>query len=362
MDGFGNYIPYMSQALANSHRAFREQAAIVRSIRNQFNASELGIASASAEVLESMGLTNEAAQIPDDAWRDIDATTKRVMRDDEGSVFMNDLMPLARTVNIGKTVHMYRVSNDAGIVKRSMSGQVPDEMDKVTYDFRGHPVPLFSTSYGRNWREWLGQRSEGFDGLVDDQEAHLAAMRQDMAQYVLNGDAAIVTQGFQGYGIKNHPYTQQIDLSGGGFNIDLTSVATTSDVIETFFIRDVGNIMDLNLVRAPMTIYVSPQIMRRLEMSYSNSDGFKGGSLYDFLLSRERIGAIKRTYELSGNEFFMIVPNASFIRPLVGMAVSTVAMPRVMMTDDYNFRIMAAMGLEIRADNSGKSGVFYATD
>ena len=361
MSFFKHNFPYMSRELVNGHQVFREQASIVRGLRNQHRATEEAIAAHSSELLEAMGLINQSSLIPDDVWRDIDATTKTVMRDDEGSVFVNDLMPLARTVNLGKTVHLYRVSNDAGIVKRSISGNVPDEMDKVNYSFRGHPVPMFSTSYGRDWREWLGQRSEGFDALIDDAETHGAELRQNIAQYMLDGDSSIVVQGYQGYGIKNHPMTKQIDLSGGGLNIDLTSNSTTSDDIETFFTRDVGAVMDTNLITAPMNVYVSPEIMRRFEKSYSAAGGFKGGSLYDFLLRMGRIGAIKRTYELSGNEFFMLVPNRKFIRPLIGMAAATVAIPRTQMTDSYQFRLLAAAGLEIRADQPGKSGVFYAT-
>ncbi len=38
---------------------------------------------------------------------------------------MQDLMPLAKPVNIGKLVVLNRVSGDAGVVVRSVSGQVP---------------------------------------------------------------------------------------------------------------------------------------------------------------------------------------------------------------------------------------------
>lgn len=43
------------------------------------------------------------------------------------------------------------------------------------------------------------------------------------------------------------------------------------------------------------------------------------------------------------------------------MAVNTTAMTRLHPTDNYQFLNMGAMGLEVRADFNGKSGVFYST-
>src|SRR5690606_12211634 len=148
------------------------------------------------------GVQNASAVLPRDAWLELDGITRRVMRADEGQAWMADLMPLARAVHIGKLVHLTRVSGDAGTVVRSMSGQVAVPLDKVAYDYRGTPVPIFSTGYGREWREWNTLQSENFDALSDDQEAHVAKIRRDQALYVLNGDAGITFQGYTAYGIR----------------------------------------------------------------------------------------------------------------------------------------------------------------
>lgn len=44
------------------------------------------------------------------------------------------------------------------------------------------------------------------------------------------------------------------------------------------------------------------------------------------------------------------------------MAVNTTAMARLNPTDNYQFLVMGALGIEIRGDYNGKSGVFYSTD
>lgn len=306
---------------------------------------------------------NAAAVLPRDAWLELDGITRRVMRDDEGQVYMADLMPLARPVNIGKLVHLNRVSGDAGQVVRSMSGQVPVSLDKVTYDYRGTPVPIFASGYGREWREWNTLQSENFDALSDDQEAITAEIRSNMADYVLNGDSTIVFQGYTATGIKTSPYSKVINLGPtGGANIDLDSPSTTSDAIDNFFTQTLGAMLDANLITGKVNIYVSPEIGRNLDRSYSGSSGFKGGTLLSYLLTNRRINKIEVTFKLTGNQFFGFVPRSDYIRPLVGMAVNTTAKTRLNPTDNYQFLVMGALGLEIRADINGKSGVFYTTD
>lgn len=310
-------------------------------------------------------LTNASAILPRDAWLEVDDITRRVMRNDEGSTYMADLMPLAKPINIGKLVALTRVASDsANPVIRSMGGQVPVPLDKVVYDYRGTPVPIFAGGYGREWREWNTLQSENFDDIADDQEAGTAKVRRDMAQYALNGDTTIVFQGYSGTGIRTNPLSKAINLgtAGGGANIDLTSAATTSDAIEAFINGPFGALLDNNLVARPVNLYVSPEIMRNLDRPYSGAGGFKIGSLRDALLANRRINKIEQTFELTGNQFFGFVPSAEYIRPLIGMAVNTTAKTRMNPTDNYQFLIMGAMGLEIRADFNGKSGVFYSTD
>lgn len=308
------------------------------------------------------GYHNAASILPRDAWLDMDTITRRIMRDDQGSAYMQDLMPLAKPVNIGKLVHMNRVSSGASKnVQRSISGQVPNALDKVDYDYRGAPVPIFSNAYGREWREWSTLQSENFDALADDQEEFVAHIREDMADYALDGDPTIVFQGYTAYGIRTSPYSKSINLgtATGGANIDLT--AADSDAIEAFINGAFGAMLDANLVAEGVNLYVSPEIARNLDRPYSGSAGFKVGSLRDALVANRRINKIEVTFKLKGNEFFGFVPNARYVRPLIGMAVSTTAKTRIDPTDNYQFLNMGAMGIEIRADFNGKSGVFYST-
>lgn len=345
---------YFSQNLVNSHP--RQHGAWwdeVQVVRNHFHAVEEGHAA----------IQNAAAILPRDAWLDLDGITRRVMRADEGSVWMNDLMPLAKPVNIGKLVHLNRVSSDVGDpVIRTMSGQVPVPLDKVTYDFRGTPVPIFAKGYYRNWREWNTLQSENFDALADDQEATTAKVKRNMALYVLDGDATINVGGYPAYGIRTSPLSKAINLgtAAGGAGIDLADPTTTADEIEAFVNGAFGAMLDDNYVTVGVNWYVSPEIARNLDKPYSLAGGFKPGSIRDALLANRRINKIETSFELSGNEFFWFAPNADYIRPLIGMAVATTAMARINPRDNYQFEVAGAMGIEIRADFNGRTAVGYS--
>ncbi len=340
------------QLIANHPRQHGEWWNELSVVREHFHQTEDGLAA----------IGNAAAVLPRDAWLELDGITRRVMRADEGSVWMNDLMPLAKPVNIGKLVHLNRVSSDAGRVVRSMSGQVPTTLDKVTYDYRGTPVPIFSSGYGREWREWNTLQSENFDALSDDQEAITAKVKRDNALYVLDGDASIVVEGYTAYGVRTSPLSKAINLgsAGGGANIDLTTA--TADQIDAFFSGPFGAMLDANYITGKVNLYISPEIARAWDKAYSGSAGFKEGTIMAFVAANRRINKIAVSFELSGNSFFGFVPSAEFIRPLVAMATSTVAMPRLHPRANYQFEVWNAMGIDIRADFNSRSGVFYSTD
>lgn len=305
-------------------------------------------------------VSNAASVLPRDAWIDLDNITRRVMRNDEGQTYMADLMPLAKAVHIGKLVHMNRVASDAGTVVRSMSGQSPVPLDKVSYDYRGTPVPIFSTGYGREWREWNTLQSENFDALADDQEAHTATLRRDMADYALDGDDTIVVEGYEAKGIRNHPDSKATNLGTGADGNSINLTTATADVIESFVNGGLGTVLDDNYIAGGINLYISPEIARNWDKPYSGSTGFKMGSLREALLANRRINKIEVTFKLTGNEFFGFVPNSDYIRPLVGMAANTTAKTRMNPTDNYQFLIMGAMGIDIRSDFNGRSGVFHS--
>lgn len=329
------------------------QYKFLQMLRNQADTAEKAFAP------QMIQLAGNDGRVPQDVWRDMDSQAKAIMREPFSSLTM-DLMALSKSLPIGKIVSEYRRSSDAGNTVSSISGQVPVLMDKTAYDYDGTVVPVHSTGYGREWRELAAQRSEGFDGLIDDNENHTRALRDKLANYIYNGDDSIVYKGYKAEGIKNSSKTKTRDLGASGSNINLTDPTTTGkDIIEEFKAgRDVLRIT--NNVLVPVTIYVSRSIMSNMERLLDT-----GNASNTYILEQVRrlegVAAVKEDTMLQGNEYVVVALESQFIRPIVGMATGTYAVPRTMFNDNYNFVIANAVGLEIRSDFEGRSGVLYAS-
>lgn len=324
---------------------------------------------------------NQAALLPQDAYRELDSITQRVFQNDEGRGYMMDLMPMARSLDIGKTAYVYRQASDkTGLVTRSISGQVPETISKTNYDYDGDPVPIFTTGYGREWREQRSFATEGFDAMFDDQENSVRDLNEDMAVYTLWGDTSINIRTYEGQGIATHRSTQKIDLGTSGANVNLSQVGTQSsnDEIIAFWTVAFAQELDDNYCPYVDVVWVSPQIKRRMQQPYSLSGQFKNGTLEDYILTFGRVKEFKTTYELGregngtgdynvntvdrANQFFAYVRDRQVIAPLVGMGMSNIAIPRIMPMDNVNNLVMSAMGLRVRADSNGRSKVFYASN
>lgn len=300
---------------------------------------------------------NAAAIIPQDVYREFESQTKELMRA-PNLTLMNDLMPLAKALPVGKVEHVYRKVSDSGIVVTDLEGTSPVEIDKADYTYDSTIKVVHKTGFGRSWMEMEGQRSEGFDGLVDDQANAVRLMQETIAGHIYNG-ASVTFKGVTADGIKTSSKVASVDLDASGLNVDLTSSATTGDAIRTAFISMRDTLRITNNARGPVTFYVPQAVMSNFERYFSTSDiGF--GTILTALRRLEGIADIKEDASLSGNECIGVILDSAYIRPLVGMAISTVPLVRSNPFDNYNFITWCNLGLEIKTDYDGRTGVLYA--
>lgn len=180
--------------------------------------------------------------IPKDVYQEMDNVTAERMRSDDGDTFLNDLLPLSRSINIGKLVHKFRQASDAGNAQTSMTGQIGVKMDQVEYSYDGSLIPIHDTGFSRNFREWAAMTSEGFDGLVDDQRESVATIRSHLANAFLDGNKdnqgnLIVVDAISWDGVRNDNRVAQVNLGAAGINFDFTDTTKTGDEIKGAFIQ-----------------------------------------------------------------------------------------------------------------------------
>ena len=317
---------------------------------NQHNAM---IAANKANMTTEMLACNAVGGFEKEFWKEIDNQIIELNTEEIGIEIVNDLMAVQTVLPIGKTLKMYSVAGDINDeVVMSMDGQVPHGFDHTEYGSDGDPIPMFAAGYGVNWRHAAGLNTVGIDLALDSQRLKLKKFNKARVDFYLNGNERMVVDGHKAMGLKNHKNTQQLNLA-----IDLTT-AGFEEIIDFFTVGAFGVLARNNFVAKYDRLWVSPEIMANLARPHI-VNGAIVGSVLDIIKPFAPVGEITQTFALKGNEILGYQRRKDVVTPLIGMTTGVVPLPRMMPTDNYNFRIMSAEGLQITSDMLGRSGVVY---
>lgn len=349
------------KAIVKNSRSATEQWAEVRAVRQAYNLNENRL----MREMRAAGMVVNAGLIPQDVYQEFDNVTVERFRSDDGDTFLNDLLPLSRSVSIGKLVHKFRRASDAGNAQTSMTGQIGVQIDQTEFNYDGSIVPVHDTGFGRNWREWNAQTSEGFDALIDDQRESVATLRRKLADNFLDGHKdkdgnTIVVDSLSWTGMRNDSRVAQVDIGASGVNFDFTLTTATYAQIEAAFkqVRDV--LWITNNCERDAVYYISREIASNFERNSSESYGSL--KIIERLAQLMGVASIKVSSKLSGNEFMAFPLDGMSVRPIVGMGINTVAMPRPVYNSNYNFAVWGAIGFEVRTDYSSRKCALFAQE
>lgn len=292
-------------------------------------------------------------------WADIDSQIVQQRDLETGMEIVNDLLRVQTVLPVGKTAKLYNVVGGiAEDVSVSIDGQAPYSFDHTQYGTDGDPIPMFSAGYGVNWRHAQGLNTVGIDLVLDSQQAKLREFNKKIVDYTLNGASNIVVDGKQGQGLKNHRNTKKLDLTVA--NIDLTT-ASAADLMGFFGKGDFGQMARDNKVDAYDVMWVSPEIWANLAQPYF-VNGAVTGNVLQAVQPFAPVREIRMTFALSGNEFLAYQRRQDVVTPLVGMTTGVTALPRPLPQTNYNFQILAAMGIQVKKDADGRGGVVYGAE
>lgn len=346
------------QEIVRNSRSAVDQWAEVQFARNAANQHNSHLAAMA-------GLQVNEGLIPRDVYQEFDNVTVERFRSDDGDTFLNDLLPLSRSLSIGKLVNRFRQASDAGNAQTSMSGQIGVKMDQTEFSFDGSIVPVHDTGFFRNWREWNAMTSEGFDGLIDDQRESVATIRRHLADNFLDGHKDkngefIKVDGLDWQGMRNDSRVASINIGASGINFDFTDSTKTGDQIKAAFIQIRDVMWITNKCERELTYYVSREIASNFERKFSTQ--YDAKIIMQELADLMGVAAIKVSSKLSGNELMGFPLDSNSIRPMVGMGLNTVAMPRPVYNSNYEFVVWGAIGFEVRTDFASNTCAFFAQD
>lgn len=293
-----------------------------------------------------------------DFWADVDRTVVQE-RNVVGMEILDDLRSFQTVLPVAKTLKLYnQVGGIADDVAVSLDGQAPFSYDHTEYDQDGDPIPVFTAGFGANWRHVEGLNTVDLDLIGDSLIAKMKEYNNKLVSYALSGSAKIVVDGKAGQGLKNHRNTKKIDLGASGANINLTTAAI-ADVAAFFATGAFSTVAIANFVQAYDVLWVSPQIYANLTKP-AVVGTIQVGTGLDYLRTyAPNVKEIKPSFALVGNEFLGYVRDRSVLTLLNGASVGVTALPRFVPQQNYNFQIMSAMGVQVKADANGLGAVVY---
>ena len=158
---------------------------LANSIATTSQQKHIGDARLAANNQEKLFGVNQGL-IPQDVYQEFDRTAETIMRSDNGDVILNDILPMSKSVSIGKIVHKYRQVSDAGRAQTSISGQNGVKMDQTESKYAGTIIPIQDIGFSRNFREVEAGSSEGYDALIDDNRESMVTFRSHVVGDFMN--------------------------------------------------------------------------------------------------------------------------------------------------------------------------------
>ncbi|RAS62637.1 hypothetical protein DET48_11431 [Vibrio diazotrophicus] len=314
-----------------------------------------------AHMTPEMIAANAATGFAREFWQEVDRMVVQSREETIGMEMLMDLLAIQTTLPIGKTVKSYNIVGDiADDVSITIDGQAPFSFDHTDYDSDGDPIPVFLAGFGVNWRHAAGLSSVGLDLVLDSQSAKMKIYNEKLVSYALDGATGVRVDSKNGQGLRNHRNTKKINLGASGANINLVT-ATDADLITFFTEGPFFTTAKDNYVSVYDLVWTSNELFARLGRPYIVS-GVRMGTVMQEILSRSKIREFRPTYAMSGNEFLGYERKQSTVTPLVGMTTGITPLPRPMPNSNYNFQIMGAMGMQVKKDKDGRSGVVYGAD
>lgn len=326
-----------------------QQLEVLRNNRRTFNTLQANLMNTHGIQAVGNGLVGNASPLPKDVWGEWDTEGVEVQRQ-VLSVFNDLSASVATPMAIGKLVHFFQTISTSGEAHTSLDGRSKARTDQPEIAYHGTPLPIIDSSFSFGWRQVEAAATEG---VSLDPAARLNAnfvVARALEDQVLNGNAKMVVNGNQLYGLRNHPSrstrTTGVSLNGatGAEWLAEMNAMTAALYANNFFVEP--------------TVYVNISDWKYArETDYSPL--YPGKTIAQRVLE-SGIAEVVPASRVPANEMIAVVKDRRTIQILNGMPMSTMAMFRANPTDDYNFNTMAAASVEIKYDAEGQCGVVHS--
>lgn len=293
--------------------------------------------------------TNAPATLRKDAWQQLDTAVVKVAKNRLRMVA--DLRSAGLTFNtngLGTTVLQTETQSDISEATISMDGVRRSDRDRPVYDITNLPLPIIHKDFGFTARQIAASQQSG--SPLDTSTAELATRRvAETAEALLQGSLPYQYGGGNIYGYTNFPdrITKVMTVPDGS-----NQATTVQEVL------DMKNLSQLAFHYGPWMLYTSPLWDPFLDDDYSSAKG--DNTLRDRLRKVEGVQDVRTADTLSGYQMILVQMTSDVAREVIGMDFTTVQWPSeggLML----NFKVMAIMVPQLRADQNGNTGIVHGT-
>lgn len=298
-------------------------------------------------------VNNAAATLRQDEWKMIDDTVITSAR--KRLRLVADLRAAGLTFTVpngmGKTVLESSVMGDITEATISMDPARISEGDRPEFDIVNLPLPVIHKDFYFNVRQIAVSRTMGTP--LDTTMVELAGRKvaEEAEKLALGVLPSYAYGGGTVYGLTNFP--QRV-------TVVLTNPATSGWTPDTLVNELLGmrqESMDRNLF-GPWILYVSPGWGIYLDRDYSANKG--DNTVRQRIKGIEGMSDIRTLDYLTGMQMVLVQMTSDTIREVIGMDITTVQW-ETLGGMRQNFKVMAIMVPQIRADATGVTGIIHGT-
>lgn len=252
---------------------------------------------------------------------------------------------------MGKTILEYEAMTDISPATVSMDGLRGGDSDRPTYDLKGLPLPITHKDFQFSLRQMEVSRNGGQG--IDTTNAGLAGMKvaEEVERTAIGTSSQFQSYGgYHVYGYLNFPQrlTMTIANPTGG---TWTPEATKDDVLAMKQMSLANNYF------GPWKLYASTAWDQYLDDDYKNE---KSDTLRDRLMRISGLQEIVTLDHLPGYSLLLVQQTPDVARAVIGMELTTLQWPSNGGMQQ-NFKVMAIMVPQLRADAIGQCGIVHGS-
>jgi len=296
---------------------------------------------------------NANATLRKDEWKTLDTAIVKAAKPRLRVVADLRAAGLTYTIpnGMGKTVLQTEAQSDITDAVTSMDGLHQGQADRPVYSLTNLPLPIIHKDFFFSARQVMTSRNGG--SPLDTTTAELAARKvaEGAEKLALGVASEYVFGGGTIYGLAN--FTSRLTKS-----MTLpTASAWTGKTVVTEILQMKQQSMNAYHY-GPWVLYTSPSWDQYLDEDYSSAKG--DNTVRERIAKIEGIQAVRTADYLTDYQMILVQQTSDVVREVIGMDITTVQWPS-QGGMQINFKVMAILVPQVRADHNGKTGIVHGT-